>query len=50
MRLVCEPTWVIVTVSIPCPTLSMSSRILSPAEILATDVTLMLSKTDLRSR
>ena len=31
-----------VTVSIPWPTLSMSSRILSPAEMLATDVTLML--------
>ena len=31
-----------VTVSIPCPTLSMSNRILSPTEMLATDDTLML--------
>ncbi len=33
---------VTVTVSMPWPTLSMSSRILSPTEMLATDVTLML--------
>ena len=36
------PTCVTVTVSMPWPTLSMSSRILSPAEMSATDVTLML--------
>ena len=38
----CVPTFVTVTVSMPWPTLSMSSRILSPAEMLATDDTLML--------
>ena len=36
------PTFVTVTVSIPCPTLSISSRILSPGEMLATEDTLML--------
>ena len=42
VRLACVPTRVTVTVSIPWPTLSMSNRILSPAEMLATEVTLML--------
>ena len=42
VRLDCVPTRVTVTVSIPWPTLSMSNLILSPAEMLATDVTLML--------
>ena len=42
VRLACVPTLVTVTVSIPWPTLSMSNRILSPTEMLATDVTLML--------
>ena len=42
VRFACVPTRVTVTVSIPWPTLSMSNLILSPAEMLATDVTLML--------
>ena len=37
-------TRVTVTASIPWPTLSMSNLILSPAEMLATDVTLMLAE------
>ncbi len=36
------PTRVTVTVSMPWPTLAMSRRILSPAEMLATEVTLRL--------
>ncbi len=42
LRADCVPTFVTVTVSIPCPTLSMSNLILSPTEMLATDDTLML--------
>ena len=42
LRADCVPTFVTVTVSIPWPTLSMSSRILSPTEMLATEETLML--------
>jgi hypothetical protein len=42
VRLDCVPTFVTVTVSIPWPTLSMSSLILSPGEMFVTDVTLML--------
>ena len=38
----CVPTFVTVTVSMPWPTLAMSNTILSPAEMLATFVTLML--------
>ena len=41
-RVVCVPTCATVTVSMPWPTLSMSSLILSPTEMLATEVTLML--------
>jgi hypothetical protein len=42
LRTDCVPTRVTVTVSIPCPALSISSLILSPTEMLATDDTLML--------
>ncbi len=41
-RFACVPAFVTVTVSIPWPALSMSNLILSPAEMLAVDVTLML--------